>query len=165
MVNNYDVAVLSEKVAYLEAAIKNAGIELPEVTSEDNGKTLQVVNGAWATGVKIPGVIDALDSTSTTDALSAAQGKVLNDKIYDITPRLSGGNITTLEQLNALPLNTTIIGYVAGNVGAFAANDWCTIITSGSSEVVNQIQISKYGIAYRHFESNAWGSWYKVSFT
>ena len=84
MVNNYDVAVLSEKVAYLEAAIKNAGIELPEVTSEDNGKTLQVINGAWATGDKIPdvpGVINALDSTSTTDALSAAQGKVLYNKL------------------------------------------------------------------------------------
>ena len=81
MVNNYDVAVLSEKVAYLEAAIKNAGIELPEVTSEDNGKTLQVVNGAWATGSKIPGVIDSLDSTSTTDALSAAQGKALKTAI------------------------------------------------------------------------------------
>ena len=84
MVNNYNEAVLSEKVAYLEAAIKNAGIELPEVTSEDNGKTLQVVNGAWATGSKIPGVVNALDSTSETDALSAAQGKALNEKFTEI---------------------------------------------------------------------------------
>lgn len=47
MVNSYDVAVLSEKVAYLEAALKSAGIELPEVTSEDNGDALIVRNGAW----------------------------------------------------------------------------------------------------------------------
>ena len=84
MINTQNIAELSEKVAALEAAIKSAGIELPEVTSEDNGKTLQVVNGAWATGDKIPevpSVINALDSTSTTDALSAAQGKVLYNKL------------------------------------------------------------------------------------
>ena len=78
MVNSYDIAILSEKVAALEAAIKNAGIELPEVTEADNGATLQVVNGAWATGAIIPGVINNLNSDSTTDALSAAQGKTLN---------------------------------------------------------------------------------------
>jgi hypothetical protein len=32
----------------------------------------------------IPTVVNTLDSTSTTDALSAAQGKVLNDKIADL---------------------------------------------------------------------------------
>lgn len=58
MVNSQNIAILSEKVAALEAAIKNAGIELPEVDSSDNGKALQVVNGAWATGVKIPAIAD-----------------------------------------------------------------------------------------------------------
>lgn len=101
MVNNYNVAVLSEKVAYLEAAIKNAGIVLPEVTSEDNGKTLQVVNGAWATGniiPTVPSVINALDSTSTTDALSAAQGKALNDLFTgeDYTDTEYGNNVYSL---------------------------------------------------------------------
>lgn len=84
MINNYDPAVLSEKVAYLEAAIKNAGIELPEVTTDDNGKTLQVIAGKWDKGNKIPGIVNTLDSTSTTDALSAAQGKELNGKITDL---------------------------------------------------------------------------------
>ena len=54
MINNYDIAVLSEKVAYLEAAIKTAGIELPTVTTDDNGKTLQVVAGKWDKGIVIP---------------------------------------------------------------------------------------------------------------
>ena len=81
MINTQNIAELSEKVAALEAAIKTAGIELPSVTTDDNGKTLQVVAGKWDKGNKIPGVVNALDSTSTTDALSAAQGKVLNDKI------------------------------------------------------------------------------------
>lgn len=58
MVNSQNIAVLSEKVADLEAAIKNAGIELPEVTSSDNGKALQVVNGAWATGDNLSPITD-----------------------------------------------------------------------------------------------------------
>ena len=101
MINNYDIAVLSEKVAYLEAAIKNAGIELPEVTTDDNGKTLQVVAGAWATGDKIPAVpsvINSLDSTSETDALSAAQGKTLD------------GKITGLLKVHTATLDTTAQG-------------------------------------------------------
>ena len=82
MVNNYDVAVLSEKVAYLENALKTAGV-LPEVSASDNGAALQVVNGAWAKGDTIPEVINVLDSTSETAALSAAQGKVLNTSINE----------------------------------------------------------------------------------
>ena len=73
MVNNYDVAVLSEKVAYLEAAIKNAGIELPEVTSEDNGKGLQVVNGAWDTGAIIPDPVTANPTGEITNEVTALQ--------------------------------------------------------------------------------------------
>ena len=81
MINNQNIAVMSEKIAQLEAAIKTAGIELPAVTTDDNGKALQVVAGKWDKGDKIPGVVNALNSTSTTDALSAAQGKALNDVI------------------------------------------------------------------------------------
>lgn len=95
MINNYDVAVLSEKVAYLENALKAAGV-LPDVTASDNGSTLQVVNGAWATGDPIPEVINALDSTSETAALSAAQGKVLNTEVATkITVKTATGTITT----------------------------------------------------------------------
>ena len=56
-------------------------IPLPDVTSSDNGKTLQVVEGVWATGSKIPKVVNVLNSTSTTDALSAAKGKELKETI------------------------------------------------------------------------------------
>lgn len=85
MVNSQNIAILSEKVAALEAALKNADIGLPEVDTSDNGKSLQVVEGAWATGSKIPEVVNALDSTSTIDALSAAQGKALDESIKAIT--------------------------------------------------------------------------------
>ena len=56
MINNYDIAVMSEKIAQLEAAIKTAGIELPTVTADDNTTLLQVVAGKWAKGVKLPAI-------------------------------------------------------------------------------------------------------------
>lgn len=68
MINNYDVAVLSEKVAYLENALKTAGV-LPEVSASDNGATLQVVEGVWAKGIDLP----ELPNVVPTDA-----GKVLS---------------------------------------------------------------------------------------
>ena len=37
-----------------------------------------------------PSVVDNLTSTSTTDALSAKQGKVLNDKIGDAINYING---------------------------------------------------------------------------
>ena len=72
MINNQNIAVLSEKVAALEAAIKNAGIELPSVTADDNGKTLQVVEGAWATGGIIPALV-ANPEGATTATLKALE--------------------------------------------------------------------------------------------
>ena len=65
MVNSQNIAILSEKVAALEAAIKNAGIELPEVSSSDNGKALQVVDGAWAIGDIIPEVTANPEASAT----------------------------------------------------------------------------------------------------
>ena len=117
MINNYDIAVLSEKVAYLEAAIKNAGIELPEVTTDDNGKTLQVVAGKWDKGNKIPGVVNVLDSTSTTDALSAAQGKALNDLFNDVIT--VNGNSDYITQEGAKSIYYVKIGRIVIVSGRF----------------------------------------------
>ena len=49
-----------------------------EITS---GGKLTVAEGATLEGVVIPSVVDALDSTSATSALSANQGKVLNEAL------------------------------------------------------------------------------------
>ena len=73
MINTQNIAELSEKVAALEAAIKNAGIELPEVTGADNGKTLQVIEGAWATGAIIPDAVMANPTGEITNNLTALQ--------------------------------------------------------------------------------------------
>lgn len=45
------------------------------------GGTLTIAEGATVEGVVTAPVVDALDSTSTTSALSAKQGKVLNDTL------------------------------------------------------------------------------------
>lgn len=78
--NTWNPAQLNQRINEVEAKVA-AAVELPTVTTDDNGKALQVVEGGWATGSKIPGVVNALDSTSATDALSAAQGKELNNKL------------------------------------------------------------------------------------
>lgn len=74
MINNQNIAVLSEKVAALEAAIKNAGIELPSVTADDNGKTLQVVAGKWDKGMIIP-ELPEVTSVDNGKALVVGSGK------------------------------------------------------------------------------------------
>ena len=100
MINNQNIAVLSEKVAALEAAIKNAGIELPEVTGADNGKTLQVVAGKWATGGKIPTNSDDIDYDEDTTVTEA-----INEPALDIS--------------NVFTLNTAEYETMEGAIRAF----------------------------------------------
>lgn len=45
--------IMDDNIAKLEEHLSEA-VELPKVTSEDNGAALQVVNGAWAKGLKLP---------------------------------------------------------------------------------------------------------------
>lgn len=100
MINNQNIAVLSEKVAALEAAIKNAGIELPKVTEADDGKTLQVIDGAWATGGLIPTTSDEIDYDEDTTVTEA----------FDEPP---------LDISNAFTLNTAEYETLEGTIRAF----------------------------------------------
>lgn len=89
------------------------------VTPSDvlNGVTFHDRSGASQTGSMIThNVYDGLDSTSTDDALSANQGKVLNDKIQKsqwVNTSLSGitcrkcGNLVQVYFNVAVSLNTT----------------------------------------------------------
>ena len=66
-----------------------------------NGK-LTIDAGATVEGVTSAPVIDTLVSVATTSALSAKQGKVLNDKVVALGPV---DNLTTADATKALSAN------------------------------------------------------------
>lgn len=127
MVNNYDVAVLSEKVAYLEAAIKNAGIELPEVTEADNGKTLQVIEGAWGTGGFIPDQVTANPTGTITNDLAALQIGTDKFNIIDLnlSNKISGFNV------NASGDSSEVGGSVTIDLSAFSRRLFVLVLSDG----------------------------------
>lgn len=124
MINNQNIAVLSEKVAAIEAALKTAGIELPEVTSADNGKGLQVVNGAWATGAIIPDAVTANPETTTSDLTAVSIGST-NYIIKDSRLIYLTGTTSDSESATTIPYptglnntNCTVLGFVIESSGA-----------------------------------------------
>ena len=66
------------------------------------GGTLTIENGATVEGTVSAAVVDSLVSTSATSALSAKQGKVLNDKIVALGPV---DNLTSTDATKALSAN------------------------------------------------------------
>lgn len=75
----------------LQKDINPNGVWTPndwQLTIQKNGTQIWTFTANQATNttinVEVPTVIDALNSTSTTDALSANQWKILNDKINDL---------------------------------------------------------------------------------
>ena len=64
---------------------------------------------------KIPNITDNLNSTSTTDALSANQGKILNDKLSNaITVRLSASQSNSIDGESTVVFS--IIDFQLGNI-------------------------------------------------
>ena len=113
-----------------------------------------------------PKVVDNLTTDDSTKALSAKQGKVLNDKLYLVTPRGTGSNIDTQAKMDELPVGSTIYGYATSAVSPFGIQNWATIETVGQEGVLkNQSFISINGIAFRHWEGGSWSAWKKVSFS
>lgn len=96
MARSYDIAILSQKVEYLESA----GIELPKVTSSDNGKVLQVVSGKWKKGSKMPDAVSANPEGEITNELAGIQ---IGDEKYKInTPVITRKTYTVTTVTNAL---------------------------------------------------------------
>lgn len=91
---------------------------LQNYTNENSGSKYKRVlkNGAWQSWVKMPNVVDALNSASTVDALSANQGKVLSSRFDEIStgtgrPKEYTGNIDNI--------NVTSFYYVRNASGTF----------------------------------------------
>ncbi len=126
----------------------------------------QLYKGDTPLATFVPQIADNLTTDDSTKALSAKQGKVLNDKVYLVTPRGTGTNIDTQTKIDELPVGSTIYGYVTGTVSPFGIQNWATIETVGQEGALkNQSFISINGIAFRHWESGSWGAWKKVSFS
>lgn len=68
--NTWNPAQLNQRINELETS--GTGSNLPEVTSADNGKALQVVEGAWAIGDVVP-QIKTKDVAITFSAVGKAQ--------------------------------------------------------------------------------------------
>ena len=86
--NTYNPAQLNQRINELEAA--GTGSNLPVVSSEDNGKALQVVEGSWATGDVIPEVI-ANPEGEITNSLTRLQ---IGDEKYNTDLAYSAITIT-----------------------------------------------------------------------
>ena len=75
----------------------------------------QLYQGSNPLATTCPNVVDNLTSTSSTDALSAKQGKVLNDKItWTYVGELTTANnfnISNYEELNLIPYVNGAIPY------------------------------------------------------
>lgn len=75
---------------------------------------------------EVPKVIDNLTSTSTTDALSAAQGKVLNDKTEAISTHINSYTPCRIAITTAQTTAGAVIGELQSQVGTLDA-DYMTI--------------------------------------
>ena len=101
---------------------------------------------SWAT--KSVNIIDSLTSTSTTSALSANQGKVLNDKIEAIPSISVINNLTSTSTTDALSayqgnlLNNKMIKY--GTCSTVASTVAKTVTISGFSLVSGALVVVKF---------------------
>ena len=80
--------------------------------------TLTISAGATVAGIVTAPVVDALNSTSTTSALSAKQGKVLNDALTAKTSALQANSTAAtvadlVTDLNALLTKLKAAGLMA----------------------------------------------------
>jgi len=84
------------------------------------GGTLTIESGATVEGVVSASVVDALNSTSATSALSAKQGKVLNDALTAKTAAFQANSEATtvaglVTDFNALLAKLFAAGMMAGS--------------------------------------------------
>ena len=116
MINNQNIAVMSEKIAQLEAAIKTAGIELPTVTADDNGKSLQVVAGKWAKGV----ILDAEHLPYNSELSIKDKLDIVGVKIVSTVVTISASESAYSDADKTLD---SVTGYTPIAVAGYALND------------------------------------------
>ena len=89
----------------------------------------------------------------------------IDNNLNTITPK-TVGNLDTQAKIDGLEVNSIVYSWVTSSVSPFSTQNWATVQTVGlANSVLNQTFISANGIAFRHWESNAWSAWKKVSFS
>ena len=131
MINTQNIAELSEKVAYIEAALKTAGIELPSVTEDDNGKTLQVVAGKWDKGIVIP-ELPAVTGSDNNNVLEVVNGAWSKNKV-----------ITKVSEIVATATNTQVSPF-----GAYGSLDISSYIRANGTLIAVKAKANSANPAY-----------------
>ena len=103
----------------------------------------------------VTGVIDALTSTSTTDALSANQGKVLNDSLRKITR--GDASWESGKDLN----NYTTTGiYAMSSSLTNAPTGWGILfVIAVRSDTIEQLFFANATLYYREKKGTTWSTW------
>jgi len=135
-----------------------------------NGETFHDRSGAPQTGSVIThNVYDGLDSTSSSDALSANQGKILNDKLNRTNYSMTPASGVTLRIVSIKKRAEIATGYIevamTGNAGAdigtidTGARPSATIYfpawRANTYELLGIISISSTGVAHYYPNSSA----------
>ena len=110
-----------------------------------------------------PAVIDNLTSTSTTDALSANQGKVLNEKIDDQIPNNTNLNSYTTNCVKRSPTTSSGVATLSNCPVSVPFTFICT--GAGSISGCVQCIITSGAIYTRRGTSQGFGSWYQFAGT
>lgn len=140
---------------------KTVYIEMIRI-SQANYDTLKA-NGQLKPGAKYF-IYDAQPVAVNASNLPYSSTQSTKQAIDDITPQIRNNNITSDAIMSALPLNSTLLAYMSYN-GAPFTSQWATVRTFGNAAVINQEIVCNSGYAFRHWESNTWGAWKKVSFS
>lgn len=104
-----------------------------------SGKTFFTANGQQANGSLIThNVYDGLDSTSTSDALSANQGRVLNGKI----PTRNTYTVTKGSKVNSIDIHDTsfgkvhcVSGYMLLDAGTYSGQDTLFTVSAPAYDI------------------------------
>ena len=128
----------------------------------------------------VPSVINALTSTSTASALSAAQGKILNDKIVAASPNpetlIYSATLSTPATSNqSYPYNFVTSGITAQTVSAYnilrlrvKITSWTIFTTYGSSFRINcgsDNSDASIVTVDNSKKSEAINNWFEIKFT
>ncbi len=111
------------------------------------------------------GITDAYTQNEIDTIASGLQGQI-DGAVSKIGTQRS--DLINDSDLDGLTVNTNVVCWVRNTVtGAPFSQLWATISTIGKADgsVKNQTFICQNGIAFRHYESGAWGAWKKVAFS